>query len=588
MPIKTSPNLPPFVRFCTASVPMVFDDSLSYYECLCALCNFIQKNVVDVINNNAEILAALEEYVKHYFDNLDVQEEINNKLDAMAEAGTLTDIITDYLNLKSELAYDTVADMKSATNLVDGCFVETYGYYAVGDGGGAKYKITDTENSSAKQEQLDSGLYAELVTGKVLNVNAFGCYGDGTHDDTTALQAAVDFAITNGLDLKGDGNYRVTDTITFDQSYGKRINLNNVTAVGLGNKPLFYMDHCRYDQINVNAISGEKITVPDISGEYEHSAAFLLHGTTCENIRVQKIENFVCGFTLYSTGGSGAEGAYYNDISCKKCDTFYFTHFLANDGCVNGNTFRNSLHYVTSWVNTGAYDQYMLLNESIGTAPVYVNNHNTFTDMMAEKIVDNDGVTYYVADLSDANSTTIEINRIEIQPAFDLDKIIVTNAQSSYNSVIFKSGWFTIPLSKAVVGNNNYISSFNNYKNSLVGQKFINSSYVTLNANFVAIENDICSGHTVYYPSEGRARISGLFKSLTNLSADTNYQFCSFTRATAPAISNGIVYSVNSYNPTVLTPVGTIRQVKDQYYSYIRFSTDIAADSGFYVDFTLE
>lgn len=40
----------------------------------------------------------LKEFVEDYFDNLDVQEEINNKLDAMAEDGTLGEIISYYLS----------------------------------------------------------------------------------------------------------------------------------------------------------------------------------------------------------------------------------------------------------------------------------------------------------------------------------------------------------------------------------------------------------------------------------------------------------------------------------------------------------
>lgn len=40
----------------------------------------------------------LKDFVDDYFDNLDVQEEINNKLDAMVEDGTLSSIIGAYIN----------------------------------------------------------------------------------------------------------------------------------------------------------------------------------------------------------------------------------------------------------------------------------------------------------------------------------------------------------------------------------------------------------------------------------------------------------------------------------------------------------
>lgn len=103
MGIKHSRPVPPFMRYCSAIIPTMFDDSLSYYEALCALNRFIQTNLVEVINNNAKVteeyiklVDELKEYVEHYFDNLDVQEEINNKLDEMADDGTLDAIINNY------------------------------------------------------------------------------------------------------------------------------------------------------------------------------------------------------------------------------------------------------------------------------------------------------------------------------------------------------------------------------------------------------------------------------------------------------------------------------------------------------------
>ena len=97
--------VPPFVRFVASAVPMVFDNSLSYYEALCALWKWMQDNLVEVVNNNAnvtehyiELTNELKEFVDDYFKNLDVQAEINNKLDQMAEDGSLTKIIKDYVD----------------------------------------------------------------------------------------------------------------------------------------------------------------------------------------------------------------------------------------------------------------------------------------------------------------------------------------------------------------------------------------------------------------------------------------------------------------------------------------------------------
>ena len=109
------PNTPPFVRFVCSAIPMVFDDSLSYYEALCALWKYVQ-GMTDVINNNATLeeeyilkFNELKTFVDTYFDNLDVQEEINNKLDQMAEDGTLQEIIGTYLGIVTPKMFGAVS-----------------------------------------------------------------------------------------------------------------------------------------------------------------------------------------------------------------------------------------------------------------------------------------------------------------------------------------------------------------------------------------------------------------------------------------------------------------------------------------------
>ena len=201
--IQRCPNVPPFVRYCSAIIPTMFDDSLSYYEALCALNNFLQKNVIEVINNNAALTAEyikitdeLKEYVENYFANLDVQEEINNKLDAMAEAGTLQEIVAAYLNSAAVWGFDTVADMQSATNLINGSYARTLGFNTINDGGGALYYITDTGTADGKGCIAIGSLYANIVVSadNTLSVKQIGATTIADlHDYVTYL---VDKGIT--------------------------------------------------------------------------------------------------------------------------------------------------------------------------------------------------------------------------------------------------------------------------------------------------------------------------------------------------------------------------------------------------------
>lgn len=157
---------------------------------------WLSTEVVPAVNDNATALTELAEYVENYFDNLDVQEEIDNKLEDMAESGELEAIISAYLNSRAVLCFDTVADMKSAESLVSGCFARTFGFRTLGDKGSAFYKIREITNADVVDEMTiiaigSDNLIAELNNPVVLP-ETLGAYGDGTHDDSTAINKLIE------------------------------------------------------------------------------------------------------------------------------------------------------------------------------------------------------------------------------------------------------------------------------------------------------------------------------------------------------------------------------------------------------------
>lgn len=137
-----------FKSYVAKTIPLAFDESLSYYECLCALLNYLKNTILPAIDNNADavielqgLYVELKDYVDNYFENLDIQTEINNKLDEMAESGELADIIAQYLQVASVLGFDTKATLKSAENLAEGSIARTLGTDTYNDGKGNYYKI---------------------------------------------------------------------------------------------------------------------------------------------------------------------------------------------------------------------------------------------------------------------------------------------------------------------------------------------------------------------------------------------------------------------------------------------------------------
>ena len=91
-----------FRNYVIRNFPFLEDDfdALTDYQLFCKICGYVIKYQKD----NKEMMTKIEEF-QHYFDNLDVQEEINNKLDEMAESGELAEIINEEIfeNLNNEV-----------------------------------------------------------------------------------------------------------------------------------------------------------------------------------------------------------------------------------------------------------------------------------------------------------------------------------------------------------------------------------------------------------------------------------------------------------------------------------------------------
>ena len=238
-------NLTPFKWFVLQNFPFIDEDfdAITNYQLFCKLGEEINK-LIESMNLAGEQVEELTNFVNNYFDNLDVQEEINNKLDEMAEDGTLEEIVTSYLNIKSMLVFDNVENMKNSSSLINGSFAQTLGYYSKNDGGKATYKIRTITNSDVIDNSTiipigNTDLIAELIIDNIMCVDAFGCKGDNIQDDTEKLQIALNKCLNLRLNQK---TYKITDTLTFRTNTkleGSGIASKISTTINNG-EPLFY------------------------------------------------------------------------------------------------------------------------------------------------------------------------------------------------------------------------------------------------------------------------------------------------------------------------------------------------------------
>ena len=209
--------LPPFKAWLASNIPAVYDNTMTYYEELCALLKYLQDQVVPALNANASAITVLSNYVENYFNNLDVQEEINNKLDEMAEDGTLQEIITSYIQANVAWTFDTVADMKQSTNLVDGSYARTLGFHSINDGGGATYYITDTGTANEMDIIAVGDLYANLIYTADNSIKHYGAIADGTTDNTPFIERMITLGKTSIF--IPDGTYLVNSVIDLGATY---------------------------------------------------------------------------------------------------------------------------------------------------------------------------------------------------------------------------------------------------------------------------------------------------------------------------------------------------------------------------------
>lgn len=239
-------KLTPFKFFCLTNFPFIEEDfdALTYYQLLCKVVEYLN-NVIKTTNaigtQTEELTNAFNElknYVDNYFTNLDVQEEINNKLDQMAESGELQNIIGEFLKLNSLLTFDTVNDMLNSDNLINGSYAKTLGFYSLNDGGSATYKIRSLEDN----EEVDNAftfltknnLVAELIIkDKTISLLEIGCKSDNTENCDTKIYNAIKKLKDGGTIYIPTGKYAISHiAIDFEVS--------NLEIIGQGFESTLY------------------------------------------------------------------------------------------------------------------------------------------------------------------------------------------------------------------------------------------------------------------------------------------------------------------------------------------------------------
>lgn len=195
-----------YINFwCQKVIPLVFDDSLSYYE---AICKFMQKlnEVINALNNNAECIDELQgkyiilqrnfdalevkweefkteittreenfetrinnefttfkNYVENYLNNIDVQRYVNIKIDELAESGYFSTLLINlgfnpdnYLAKNNTTVYVPTDDYNPATKKYVDEHSSEGTVYSAGDGIKIENDTISSKNYYLKNIKLNT------------------------------------------------------------------------------------------------------------------------------------------------------------------------------------------------------------------------------------------------------------------------------------------------------------------------------------------------------------------------------------------------------------------------------------------------
>lgn len=211
--------------------------------------------------------------------------------------------------------FDTVADMKAATNLVDGDYARTAGYWDISDNGGSLYKITDDDSltdDGGSVIDISNNLKAVLVYGNTLNVAQFGI--TSTHAENQASMVAFVNA-SNISDLEFNPieySYDTGFTITSDEL---TIHGNGCTIVPTDTVGDFYIFRITGNNIKLEDINVDGRNIPQDQWAITSHTELTLR--RCFYVNSSNIG--IKGITIKNVWGEGIQVVNFNTVKISNC-----------------------------------------------------------------------------------------------------------------------------------------------------------------------------------------------------------------------------------------------------------------------------
>lgn len=305
----------PFIFWCQKVLPLVYDDSLSYYEVLCKLVTYVNGLRDDVIKLGEDVTALNQLYndlaklLDEYF-NTGVQDSVNKKLDEMASEGYFEDILAKYITPLFSVNFDTTQNAL-AYHFSPGQTVHTNGYYSAGDGGACTFEVMRDAPTTGIKTVNNLYLVPSNVNA-IITPEIYGAMGNGVTDDSVAIQKALDCCFKNDTNFTFKGtrykNYGVATPIDIDMSNVPNsdglVDFNGAKITAIADKMQYVLSYKTTGSANGSYVHHAKTTLTNVviecSHEKAHTGLYIPYsaGTLFSNINV-----FGCRRGILLAGG---------------------------------------------------------------------------------------------------------------------------------------------------------------------------------------------------------------------------------------------------------------------------------------------
>lgn len=438
-----------------------------------------------------EGLDLLQNYIDTYFDNLDVQEEINNKLDEMVEDGTFESILVNITNLNK--TYENYNEFINDTTLIKGNNVKILSYDEIGDGI-AEFTITDTQDNNHYQIPVNN-LYATCIN-KEINAK----YLNPTNDDLTTTLNANSKYFDKIIFTK---NYKISGNIILTTNIHLDFMNNTLTCENENTKYISLLNNSIVENLNTvnvgidvygsnNIIKNIKVTNTTTSSFYINVGKSVQH-TNNKFINCVSSYSYGMGYqiarnTNLTERNEGMTGAIIDNLIYENCKAEYsgqtentVTGTWSTGFCIeNAGAINKTITYINCEASYSAESGFHCEYNTIPENLVYINCYSHDNGLLKSPATYGCSFLFaqqgtYINCISKNNSTMAEacindmlrplnkLNNIDIKEIDETNKRI-----KSISNMFVNADWIgrdyvitTVPLTNLVSANKLRIGFYN-------------------------------------------------------------------------------------------------------------------------------